>query len=68
MSKARYVIAIDGHGIYLRRTLCVTHHGESGEVQYDSKPVRLSQAPLKIRQAYHMVQKHLRPTEKIKRA
>ena len=58
--RARYVIAIDfPHDCYLRRTLNVWHHGESGEVQYDTKPVRPSQAPLRIRQAYHEVRRSL---------
>lgn len=57
--KARYVIAIDPHGVYLRRTLNVTHHNESGEAQYDTKPVRPSQAPLRIRQAFHAVRLRL---------
>jgi hypothetical protein len=58
--RARYIIAIDQpHGCYLRRTLNVTHHLESGEAQYDTKPVRPSQAPLRIRQAYHRLRKEL---------
>lgn len=63
MSRARYLIAVDGTGVYLRRTICVIHHGENGEVEYHAKPVRPSQAPFKIRQAFHMAQKHLRPPE-----
>lgn len=58
--RARYIIAIDyPHDCYLRRTLNVTHHHESGEAKYDTKPVRPSQAPLRIRQAYHVVRRRL---------
>lgn len=57
--KARYVIAIDPYGVYLRRTLCVTHHHESGEAQYDTKPVKVSQAPLRIQHAFLMVRRGL---------
>jgi hypothetical protein len=56
---ARYVIAIDLYGVYLRRTLCVIHDGVTGEARYDTKPVRPSQAPLRIRQAYHAVRLRL---------
>lgn len=49
---ARYVIAIDGSGVYLRRTLCVTHRLESGEAHYDTKPVKPSQVPAHIYRAY----------------
>lgn len=58
--RARYVIAIDlSSGCFLRRTINVTHHHESGEAQYDTKPVRPSQAPLRIRQAFHEVRRRL---------
>lgn len=35
----RVLVAIDQRGIHLRKTLCVTHHGESGEVHYDTLPL-----------------------------
>jgi hypothetical protein len=58
----RYIIAIDyPNGCYLRRTLNVTHHGESGEVQYDSKPVRRYKAPDIIQKAIAAVEKALNP-------
>jgi hypothetical protein len=34
----RYLIAIDSGGAHIRETLCVTHHGDTGEVTYDAKP------------------------------
>ena len=60
MPNARYVIAIDGGSAYLRRTFCVTHDGVTGEAVYATKPVRPSQAPLRIRQVFGAVQERLR--------
>lgn len=42
----RYLIAIDGKEVFIRETLCVTHHGESpGEVTYNAKHVDPKDAP-----------------------
>jgi len=35
----RFLLAFDSEGCHVRQTLCVTHHAESGEVQYESKPI-----------------------------
>lgn len=53
--RARYVIAIDGYGVYLRRTLCVTHRMENGEAQYDTKPISVSKAPKHIQKMFRLV-------------
>lgn len=36
----RILLAIDSEGFHLRKTLCVTHHSESKEVTYDTKPIK----------------------------
>jgi hypothetical protein len=38
-SGKRFLIAVDEHGYHVRETLCVTHHEESGEVEYDAMPL-----------------------------
>ena len=35
----RFIIAVDSVGVHFRKTLCTTHHGETGEVTYDAKPL-----------------------------
>ena len=35
----RYIIAKDKKGFYLRKTLCITHRYDSGEVCYIAKPI-----------------------------
>jgi len=37
--RGRFLIAFDNNGIHIRKTVCVTHHGENGEVSYDAKPL-----------------------------
>ena len=34
------LIAFDGHRWHIRRVLCITPDGTSGEVRYDTKPIR----------------------------
>ena len=50
--KARYIIAIDSGGVYLRRTLCVIHREELGEAHYHTKPARANKAPKHIQIAF----------------
>jgi hypothetical protein len=38
LPRGRFLIAFDSEGMHIRKTLCVTYHGESGEVSYDCKP------------------------------
>ncbi len=35
----RLLLAMDSKSFHLRKTLCVTHHEETGEVTYDAKPI-----------------------------
>lgn len=39
--KQKYIIAIDGNGVHIRKTLYIRHNMENGEVNYDSKPVKI---------------------------
>ena len=42
----RYLIAIDGKEVFLRGTLCVTHHGERpGGITYDAQHIDPKDAP-----------------------
>lgn len=50
--RARYLIAIDGRSLYLRRTLCVTHDHVAGEIKYDSKHTTKAKAPPHVRRAF----------------
>ena len=50
--RARYLIAIDGRTLYLRRTLCVNHDYAAGEIRYDSKHSTQSRAPKHIWRAF----------------
>lgn len=38
--RKRYLIAIDADGVHVREVLCVTHHGETGEVTYQARPAK----------------------------
>lgn len=35
----RFIIAVDGNGVYFRKILYTTFHGETGEITYDAKPL-----------------------------
>lgn len=37
--KNRYIVAIDGEGVYFRETLSVTHDANAKEVVYHTKPI-----------------------------
>lgn len=61
MKITRYLIAFDENGeVHLRRTLCVTHGGDSGEVRYDAKPVLPSRAPSFIQDIFEAAQTNMR--------
>jgi hypothetical protein len=51
----RFIIAIDENGVYLRKTLCVTHHGDTGEVTYNAIPIDRLKVPEYIRLAFELV-------------
>ncbi len=38
--KTRWLMAYDGQHVFLREILCTIHHGESGEIEYHSKPIK----------------------------
>ena len=52
MKRARYLIAIDGRSLYLRRTLYVNHDYAAGEIRYDAKHATKSKAPPHIWRAF----------------
>lgn len=54
LSRGRYLIAMDRHGVYIRRTLAVIHRLEIDkvEVHYHTVPVTVSKAPWSIRKLY----------------
>lgn len=52
MKFPRYLIALDENGtVHVRKTLCVIHRLELGEVHYHSKPVSMMRAPLIVQDA-----------------
>lgn len=50
--KSKYIIVIDGNDVYIRKTLCVRFSMESGEVNYDTKPIKIHRTPKWIQRIY----------------
>ena len=56
-NKKRLLIAFDGQNTHLREILAIIHHGETGEVEYQSKPVKATGFMIAIMFLFKLVAK-----------